>query len=290
MTDKAEVVVTPEPTPDAAGFDIGFNKTAGQPADASVKPEVKPVVVEEVPKEAPVTEVVADPWDGVPVVVRQALETLPTRLRNIEGHIGGLTSSMKAAKEAAAAATKAGAEAPTQAQVQAATTSGEKWKQIKEDFPEWADAMEERLAAQAATSRPAPVVDVDALKREWSESTKAQVAGAVDQAEERAFVRLKHPGWKATVNTESFRSWMTAQPPELRALANSDLADDAIKMLDAYATVQKAAAKKAADDAEKKKRLEGAVTPKGTGSPAGTTTTNDEDAFAGGFKKVTKRA
>jgi hypothetical protein len=79
-------------------------------------------------------------------------------------------------------------------------------------------------------------------------------------------------------------------------LANSDLADDAIKMLDGYAAHQKTAAKlaadaakKAAEDEKNKQRLESNLTPKGSGAPA-STTINDDDAFGKGFKKVAKRA
>ena len=90
-----------------------------------------------------------------PASVRESLEAISGmtgRLRRVEGHIGGLTTAqreLRAAVDAARQQTqRAGGAAPTDAEIAAANTSA-KWKQMKEDFPDWAEAMEERLTAMS---------------------------------------------------------------------------------------------------------------------------------------------
>src|SRR3990167_1216509 len=110
------------------------------------------------------------------------------RLRNMEGHIGGIKSSLQklsasqkqqAANDADKAAAEAGADAPTKAQVSEALANGEKFKALKADFPEWGDAMEESMAvfqAQLEKFKPSEPVDVDGLKTEFRDMVSSSVS------------------------------------------------------------------------------------------------------------------
>lgn len=55
-----------------------------------------------------------------------------------------------------------------------------------------------------------------------------------DDAIEIALVNRIHPGWQKTVATRQFAAWLERQPVEIRQLADSVRALDAIKLLDLY--------------------------------------------------------
>lgn len=228
-------------------------------------------------------------WEGVPPVVRARLEELkgvPGSIEKFAGHLGGFKRQLDSvAATAKSAAVSKGAEAPSDAQLAAAGKDSAKWKQMQTEFPEWAEAMEERLTAiasqvkpvQAQAPEPAPPVDVEAI---------SQVA------EERALVRMKHPDWKKTARTTEFADWLKGQTTDVRGLAESQVADDAIALFDRYAAHRQAAVDAAAArvSAEvtrqrREKRLTGALTPQGTPTPT-TTGISDEEAFARGFKRA----
>lgn len=283
MTTEAPVVADPavEAAAEQAAAETAFSTTLG----------VEPVVVE-----APVktdAEIAADieaeaaeqaraaeeAWlQGVPAGLRESIVGLPGRLRNLDGHIGGLTSQAKelrATIAAAQAAAKAVGDSPTDSQMAAATQSSEKWDQIKEDFPDWAEAMEERLSKVRGGSSAAPV-DVAALKAELRQEI------ALDSVEEA------HAGWNATVATPEFSTWFNSQPDDIKALANSDRARDAIKMLDAFALASKPNNAPADPPVRQdpKARLEAAIGPKTAPTVLRRVPESEEDAAAAAFRRI----
>lgn len=182
-----------------------------------------------------------DPYEGLHPAVRAKLEAqdqLADRLRKTEGHIGGLVSENKRIKDELAAA-KAAAEAvrtaPSQAQVAQAKASTEKWDQLKTDFPEWADALEERLGA---TAQP----DLDGLRNQirdeltpqLTQQISSQLKAEIAAETEGRLVNIAHRGWKDTVKSAEFISWYDAQPADMKALGASPTAEDAIALLDSY--------------------------------------------------------
>ncbi len=224
-------------------------------------------------------EPAADPWEGVSPILRESVTALKEDLKRVtetankvgaaQRHIKALEdqiATLTAAGEAAKAATASGSAAPTQEQVAAAAKSGEKWERIKEDFPEWAEAMDERLSAL----KPGAPVDVEGLKKEFSSVLGEATAKAERSAREFARVDAKHPDWEDDIKNEDgslkpeFDAWMKTQTPEIQALAHSDRAKDAIRMIDLYYEHAKTAAEKAAKDAQDKQRLEQAIPAKGT--------------------------
>lgn len=289
VVEESQVTPEQQAQDESNALAAGYNKVRGEPAKVEEAEPKEPVSeTKEEPKEVQV-----DPWAGVPDIVRQSIEKVSITANQIgaaQRHIKTLEGNIEALKAAGQAAQAAApSTAPTQSQIQAAAASGEKWKQIKEDFPDWAEAMEERLAAQVAASNPSANVDVDGLRKEWAQNTQAQVAGAIDVAEERAYLRFKYPTWKADVNTPDFIGWMKTQAPEIKALAESNLADDAIRMLDAYSEHQKAAATKAAAEAKNQQRLASNIAPKQAAS-GGPTILPDEAGLSIGYNRVKRRA
>lgn len=298
-TDTQEVVqeLTPEQQAEqdrqdeeafSKAFDRMSGKTPPDEAKSEEKAETPAPASQEEPKteqsavtETPKTEEKPAQIDVNALAARiQALEAIPGQVQKLSGHVGvaldqirGLTTKATKAAEAA------GADSPTDTQVAAALANPEAWKQLKEDFPEWAGPVEAELTAlrKEIGKRQAPQVDMGAIERRTAE--------AVDEAEERAFVRLKHPTWKKDVKTPEFQKWFSSQANEIQALAGSKLADDAIRLLDSFKEYQT----KAAETKQKnERRLERAVAPKG-GTPPASTAISDDEAFNRGFKRALGR-
>lgn len=239
-----------------------------------------------------------DEWAGVPQKVRTELEALrgavskvekiPDRLRNIEGHIGGLTATtreLKAALDSArTAATAAGARAPTDAEVKQATRNPDLWKQLKEDFPVWAEAIEPELAdlraQMAALPKPQPV-DVAALKGEVTKDMQPLIDAAVAYGRGMARIDRKHgDDWEQLVKAPEFDAWFKTQPADVQALSSSRVPKDAERLLDLYGDHRK----KQAEKAGRNKRLDAVTQPRGTA--AVTPMTSDDEAFEAGYQQA----
>lgn len=268
-----------------AAAEAAFGQTRGVEPTAPTQTEAPEQSAEEVEAKAKEEEqqdaqAQYEEWlKGVPAPVRESLSAISGvtgRLRNIEGHIGGLTSQQKeirAALTAAKAAENAGDEAPSDTQIAAASGSSEKWNQMKDDFPEWAEAMEERLANVRGSGQ--PQIDRGALKAEL----KAEIA--IESVEEA------HEGWEVTVKTPEFSTWFNSQPEETQVLADSTRARDAIRLLDRYA------ASKSNDPAagsppkqDPKARLEAAVAPTRAQSVPRRDTQTEQEAADAAWKRV----
>ena len=196
----------------------------------------------EVPAEEPAQEAqpepVDDPFEGFSprakeyIVGQQAVieqlraqsEALHNRVRNTEGHIGGLKSQLE---RAASAARDTGTEAPTNAEIREAVASPEALKQFREDYPEIAKAVD--LAIQERVSslpRPAPASnEIEALRNQIAQIERQR---AVD------FIEFRHEGWIETIRTPEFQGWVKSQPREVAALGDSSDPRDAVRMLDLF--------------------------------------------------------
>lgn len=230
-------------------------------------------------------------WDSLPASVRARLEgleklnDLPAQVSKLAGHIGGFKQQLEKVTTAATkAAEEKGAAAPTKVEIAEAFADPEKMKQLESDFPEWMTTvsaeftqLRKDLAAVAKSVQAPPAAPAKAEPID----TDAIMAGA----EERAFVRMKHPDWKAVCATPEFPEWLKKQPDELKAKAASDSGDDAVAVFDAYKTHRQKLADDEAARLKNEKRLKGAVTPKGTAEPP-SQGISDEDAFERGLKRV----
>ena len=238
----------------------------GLAPDADPAPPQDDPVPEQI--SAPAPEPAADPLASLPEEFKaklakidqleQANAQLLHHVKTAEGRVAAMQREFQQARQAATQVSPQ--DAPSQGQMAAAAKNPEKWEQLKQDFPEWAGAMEEYVAAklggvQPQTSGLTPQ-QVQELVSQQVAQTKAEMGVLLEEAR----IEGKHEDWKTTVNTPEFVTWFLAQSAEVRALADSTKAKDAIKMLDLY---EQAKAKPAADiRQERNQRLAAAATTK----------------------------
>ena len=349
--EQTEEQIQQEQADAEAGFAAGFKKVAGEKSDGKGEAAAPEKLDAERDAEAKAAEEAAArakadadakaradaeaaqaaekaAYEALPKTLRdqmKVLESLPGTVNKLAGHIGGLANATQrieqALKSAKTAVADAGGAAPSEKEVSAALSNPEAWAKLKEDFPDWAGPVEAEFAALRAemAKGKGPAVDVEALRRDVSAANQA----AIDQAEERAFIRLKHPDWKTTVNTQEFKAWALEGGPaveryaQYKALERTDpakadevvngfarefpqwwadrgaamfgsTANDAIKLLDGFSQARPKAGDAEAARLKREKRLERAVTPAGTAGPITTSALTDEEAFARGFNKVAR--
>lgn len=301
-----------------ASFNAGFSRTRGETPTPTPQQEKAPESDASSTKESPAPgasapgaeapAIVEDEWKDVPAKVKAELESmrgmlaplgdLPGHVRNLQHQVGGIQSLTKSLNEAVKQATTttkaAGDAAPTQEQVESAAKSDERWKQLRDDFPEWADAVDERIKRIEA-ARPAPV-DTSALKTEVLTDVDSRISkSTTDQrktilAEARVLGRIDAKfddyDWEAAINTQQFSTWYEAQKPEVKALSGSPKAKDAIQLISLYRDAEAKAAKAAAEKEAREKRLDRAEQPQGVAHEATPSTPTEDESFERGFKKA----
>lgn len=211
-------------------------------AEGAEKAEVGTEVVEE------------DPWAGVSPALRSqfdemsqklsGIEELGNRLKTTEGRVGALQSELakKAAREVK------GDDAPSSDQIDdAASGTDAEWEQLKEDYPEWATALDRKISATRADLRKS-IPDLEELRAELS-----QGMGAAMRQVDETLVAMRHPDFEEVTKKKEFWDWVGTQPDNIKELADSARPLDAIKILDAYKEAMKD--KAAALAASRKKRL-----------------------------------
>jgi len=204
-------------------------KTGIKEPVAAVEPQKEPE-----PKAEVKAEPVVDPALGKFDEIIARIDKFDARVRNVEGHIGGLTSQQNALRETLNAAQQAAAKvtnAPTAAEVKDAVASPEQWTALKADFPEWAAATEALLDSRLS-SLPAGL-DPDAVQKIVSEQVKGQTEAVRGEIIDSALDAV-YPGWKDEVKTEPFGKWLDTQSAEVKALAESPKVGDAARMLKLY--------------------------------------------------------
>lgn len=167
----------------------------------------------------------------------QANAQLQHKVNSAEGRVAAMQREFQQAR--VAQQTVAPQQAPTQGQMAAAAKNPEKWEALKSDFPEWAGAMEEYVAAklgavQIPQQQGLTPEQVAGYVQQQVAQTKAEMARALEEAR----IEGKYENWREMVNTTEFAQWFAVQSPDVRNLANSQAAKDAIRMLDMYHTAK----------------------------------------------------
>ena len=297
-TQVVETVDAPQGEQEAnAAISAGYNKAKGLPAEGAAAEKVE-AKAEDTPAAA-VVEKPADPWEGVSPIVREtlqgingklgALDTLTRDVKTTTGRVAAIQRELATAKEVA----KTVDNAPTQEQITAAAKDPEEWAKLKEDFQEWTKATESYVHQQIATERAEmlkriPQVDVDGIKREVGAGFKTELEKAKQEGamlgREFARVDSKYPDWETDTRSPEFAAWAKAQAPEIQALADSDHARDAIKMLDMFYDHRKAEAKREKNQA----RLATVVAPRQANS-GGPSVLPDEAGLSVGYTRIAKQ-
>lgn len=237
---------------------------AAAPTGDDQSPQDEPQVRDD--QQAANNEPAPDPLAALPEEVKAALAKITHleqanaqllhHVKTAEGRVAAMQREFQQARQAATQV--AAQDAPTQGQMAAAAKNPEKWEQLKQDFPEWAGAMEEYVTAKlGGVQQQAPGLSPQAVQ-ELVNTQVAQTRQEMGRLLEEVRIESKHGDWKATVNTPEFAAWFQLQPAETRALADSPRAADAVKMLDLYETAK---AKPAQDvRQERSQRLAAAAT------------------------------
>jgi hypothetical protein len=214
----------PEPKPDTETT----TAVTAEEAATQTPNEVQPEQVQNEDDPAALRNKIA----GLEVIVNQ----LQGRVRNTEGHIGGLSSQLKGQIEAARAVQKSGGDAPSAKAIQAAQGDPVELQKLQEEYPEFAKVL-------------APAIDAAVAQRMSSIDTNkndSQILDAVRAENERfkAFMEVEfaHRGWQAEVKKPEFQGWIDKAPREVRMLAESPEPADAVRLLDLFKESQKAQA------------------------------------------------
>ena len=157
------------------------------------------------------------------------LSQVTQRLRNAEGHIGGLGSQLKQQQQVAAQVAARGGDAPTATEIRDAQKNPEAMARLKADYPEFADAMESALNERLSSLE-------HQLKQQLQQQSAQPGVTAEEIAQLRSemYVEVKHPGWQDRVRTPEFMGWLQRQPREVQMLAASESPQDAVRLLDLH--------------------------------------------------------
>jgi hypothetical protein len=216
----------PTPAPEPTGFNNepeGIDKPAATPAPTAA-PAATPA-----PTAAPQVETVTVP--------KSELEALTLSVKQLGGRVSKMQGELeKRAQSAAQATAAAGGDAPTQTAIAAASGSTAKWEKLKQEFPEWSEALEERLG-QAGTQAPANIDEIRKQAREEAMLEGRTEAIRVIEENREAQIAEKHPEWKTTILKPEFHSWFNTKDDKDKVRwYNSHRADTITEMLDTYQT------------------------------------------------------
>lgn len=238
-------------------------KLQEKPEEKKVE-ELKPSSDE--PKEEPKPE--EDVWTGVNPALKESFDTmakkidafdltLPGRLKQAEQRIGSLTNDLHVAKKAAEVSPQP--PAPTKEEQEKAAGEKEDWEELKVEYPDWANAVESRLAHIKKRQE-----DLDAQPgttaqhmQEELQNLRSEVGGML----ETAMLGFRHAGWEKTITTPEYQKWLIDQPEDVKQLTVSPFAKDAITVLDKFQVAQKD--KKPETSNEKQQRLAQSVSMDG---------------------------
>jgi|MDTB01.2.fsa_nt_gb hypothetical protein len=235
-------------------WDEEANKSAEENLEASPGDSEETVVAEEPQETESKNEVEAnantqteedkpaDPFEGLPEAVKQKLlkiddleksnQQLIHHVKTAEGRVAAMQREAEIAKRVKDEVAKK--DSPSQKEITNASKNPEKWDNLKEDFPEWAEAMEEFVASKLGSSQPqGSAIDpkqIEGYVNNRISASQSQLSRRIEEAT----LDGRHPSWRDDVKTTDFNNWLTNQPNEVRGLADSQNAKDAIRMMDLF--------------------------------------------------------
>lgn len=200
------------------------------------------------------------------------------RMRNIEGKFGTANSQIKQLLDTKAVPAK---EAPSNEQITEALASGEKFKALSEEFPEWGEAMVEQIGI-ARDDIMGRMPDIDGLKESFNTDVDKKLVNA-----QLAMLEVQYEGWQDTVKTDEFKVWLSAQDADIQDLKNSEHVPDAARLLSRFKnrTIEPKKEEPKKVDPSQNSRLTNAIpaTDSHSAKPAVHSAQTEEEAFAAGF-------
>ena len=177
-------------------------------------------------------QMLMDKLSGLEAMLGQVTQ----RLRNAEGHIGGLGSQLRQQQQLAAQVTARGGDAPSATEIRDAQKSPEAMARLKADYPEFAEAMESALNERLSQLE---------HKLKQVQQPVQQQPGVTPQEIHRLrsemAVEIRHPGWQDRVKTPEFVGWLKRQNREVQMLAASESPQDAVRLLDLHSEATRSA-------------------------------------------------
>lgn len=239
---------------EAAKLGVDPKESAPEPQEA-IAPTEPQEIIEEVPQEVDPLDEIRAKFGRIDALEQQNAQLLH-HVKTAEGRVASMQREFQLAKSAQQ--NVAPQDAPTQNAMSAASKNPEKWEQLKQDFPEWASAMEEYVSSKIG-DRPEQSLSSQAMA-EFVQGKVAEVEQTFTRRLEEARLEGKYEDWRETVNTPDFTAWFSMQKPEVQALAQSTQARDAVRMLDLFSETSKRAASEI--KTERGARLAAAATSK----------------------------
>jgi hypothetical protein len=245
--------------------------------DGEMPEEVEEVAEEVVAEDEPKEE---DPWAGVNPTLRQTLESIQARigdldvingrLKQAESRIGGLNNQFHEVKQKVVSQ-------PTPEQVQKAAESDQAWKDLEEDFPEYAKALANvrNELTEKTAELGGRIPDPEKFKAQMDEEVEARIETIRRQMETK-LVKMAHKDLDQIKVSPDFKAFVQALPPDKQSKLNSWNSEDAIEILDLYKSERDSKKNPAAIVADRAKRLESAAADNRTSrKPAKTKSMDD---------------
>lgn len=254
-----------EPITQEQAKELWNQMDAGEQSPANPEPQqIEEVASEPVDTaQAVPQEPEEDPYEGLNPRVRDELvglkemvTQLTGRVRNTEGHIGGLKSQLQSQVEAAKNVRASGGDAPSAQQIANAQGDPAAFEQLKSDYPEFAEAISSYVKHQIG-DRPTQ----DVAGKQEIERLRAEFSAALDAERRKMQVEIKHPNWGRLIQSPEFTGWYQQQQPEIRNLGASSEPADAIRMLDLFAESRRRAG------SQNQRLMSAAALPTGRGNP-----------------------
>lgn len=229
-----------EDEPEEAESEVEPEPEAEPEPEPEVEPEAEPEPEAEVESEAEEDkseEPEETPEDRIARLEKENKEW-QHKFRSDAGRVGALQRKLND-QEARIQELMAKKESPTPEQVEAARQDSTLLKELAEDYPDIAKAMEAqaKLTDQAVESKLGPLVEKvryydKTMSEQMAEIHRANQVAALEKPPEAG--GYGHPDWRSISESSDFQSWMSEQHPNVQSLVGSDEAADAAYVLDLF--------------------------------------------------------
>lgn len=217
--DKTEEEIRQEESAELFGSEESQPEQKPEPAPEVKPQEVKPQIAE------PPSEVAE---------LKRVLDEKERRLRQSESHIGNLQKQVKEAMDAASRLKDMPTKEDLEAQILAASESQKKWEEFKEENPDLFDGIDAKITSSERALRQ----EISEIQKRlegvgnYDEYHKTREQGDIDR--QIALVREFYPDYYAINKSKEFNDWVGSQPPHVRVRRMSNLAADALYLLDNF--------------------------------------------------------
>ncbi|RAK01610.1 hypothetical protein [Aliidiomarina maris] len=191
-----------------------------------------------------------DPWAKAPeslrneyMSLRQSHDKLSNEHRANSGRVAALNRELNTLRQKMTAHEKANGKPDSNSDLpSAADLKGKSLEQVEEEWPEIA-AYLRHMVQKATDTVEQKLTPVESFKQEFeNERYQRQRQSEIEK------LAQAHPDFQTVGSDPKFRSWLEAQSPGIKAMGDSELAEDNITLLNLY----KGTASKASDKAERK--------------------------------------